>query len=375
MAKARPARIQDLLGMVHALYPPSLAEEWDNVGLQVGDPAATVSRVLISLDPSEAALAAAEAAGAQALLSHHPLFLRPLKNLTPGDEAGRVALGAVRAGVALLAAHTNLDRASSGLNDWLSERLGLEAAVPLSPGGGELLKLAVYVPAGYEDAVSEALFAAGAGQIGRYDRCSFRATGTGTFRPGPGTTPFLGAEGKNETSREVRLETLLPREHLGRAVERMKKAHPYEEVAYDLYPLANRREDVGLGRLGRLAAPETLHRFASRVREALGASAVRVVGDPERSVSKVALCGGSGAGLLSEAARAGADVLVTGDVKYHEARQAEARGVALVDAGHFPTEHLAVEGLVQALRAEAERRGLKIEFLEMEGETDPFRTV
>lgn len=374
MKKERIARIQDLVGLLHSLYPPALAEEWDNVGLQVGDAAAELKSVLICLDPTEKALDAAVEAGVQAIVAHHPLLFRPLRSLVPVDETGRVLFRAVREGVAILCAHTNLDRGRDGLNDWLAARLGVESTKPLA-AGGELLKLVVFVPTGYESPVAEALFAAGAGEVGNYDRCSFRSSGTGTFRPGPGTEPFLGRAGETEAVRELRLETVLPREAASRAVDRMLKAHPYEEVAYDLIPLANRRSDVGLGRIGRLARPVALEEFAGQVKELLGGSALRLVGDVGRKVTKVALCGGSGSSLLAEAVRQGADVLVTGDVKYHEARSAESQGIALIDAGHFATERLMVAGLATVLRRGAEKRGLPIVFNEMKGEEDPFRTV
>jgi dinuclear metal center YbgI/SA1388 family protein len=274
----------------------------------------------------------------------------------------------------VVCAHTNLDRGRNGLNDWLAARLGVADAKPLAMGG-ELLKLVVFVPAGYENQVADALFAAGAGEVGRYDRCAFRSLGVGTFRPGPGTTPFIGREGETETVREVRLETVVPREAAGRTVERILKAHPYEEVAYDLVPLANRRSDVGLGRIGRLERTLTLGEFAAEVKKVLAVNSLRLVGDFGRKMGKVALCGGSGASLLAEAVRQGADVLVTGDVKYHEAQNAESQGIALIDAGHFATEHLMVAELSRVLRQEAERKGLSIVFHEMKGESDPFRMV
>ncbi|HEX9872851.1 MAG TPA: Nif3-like dinuclear metal center hexameric protein [Deferrimonas sp.] len=375
MKKERIVRIQELIGLVHSLYPPALAEEWDNVGLQVGDPAAAVSRVMVALDPGEAALAEARRSNAQALLTHHPLLFRPLHTLVPTDETGRVLFSAVKNDIAILCAHTNLDRGRDGLNDWLAGRLGLVDAAVLAPGVADLLKLTVFVPAGYEEAVAEALFRGGAGRIGRYDRCAFRTVGTGTFRPGAGANPFIGAVGSSEEVREVRLETVLPRDRLTRVLERMVKAHPYEEVAYDVVPLANRRSDVGLGRIGRLAETTTLGAFALRVKEALGATAVRISGETAGKVSKVAVCGGSGASLLGEALRQGADVLVTGDVKYHEARAAESQGIALIDAGHFATEHLMVPELARTLRQGAKERGLKIEFIELEGEKDPFTAI
>jgi len=373
--KQRIVRIQDLVGLLNALYSPALAESWDNVGLQVGDPKASVSKVLVCLDPSELALQMALEQGAEALLCHHPLLFKPLQSLTPVDETGRMLFTAVKQGVAILAAHTNLDRAGNGLNDWLAAALGLTECRPLQGGDDPLLKLVVYVPAGYEGKVADALFKAGAGRIGNYDSCSFRSEGVGTFRAAEGCSPFIGQIGERSSVRELRLETVVPRELVSRVVDRMVRAHPYEEVAYDLLPLANRREEIGLGRIGRLAQATTLAEFAAAVKQALQVEALRVVGDGETKIAKVAVCGGSGASLLKEAVRQGADVLVTGDVKYHEALHAASQGLALIDAGHFATERLMVGRLAETMGQEAAARGLEIEFLEMQGEEDPFKTI
>jgi len=361
--------------MLNGLYPPDLAEDWDNVGLQAGDATLPVSRVLVALDPGEAAVEQARQRDCQALLSHHPLILSPLKSITPADDTGRTLLAAIRNNITLIAAHTNLDSARSGLNDWLAARLGLLQPEPLMTAPVELLKLVVFVPATHADEVAEALFAAGAGEVGNYAHCSFRVAGQGSFRPGENTQPYIGSPGRDERVEEVRIETILPRRLSRKVIDKMCRAHPYEEVAYDLYPLSNRFENAGLGRIGRLAEPMTLECFALQVKQALGTSTVRTVGDREHKVTKVAVCGGSGASLLAEADRRGADVLVTGDVKYHEARQAEQRGIALVDAGHFGTEHLAVAGMVAALANEAAQRGLEFEFIPMEGERDPFEVL
>lgn len=368
----RTVRVQDLVGLLNGLFPPDLAEEWDNVGLQVGDPGAVVERVLVALDPGSAAVAAARTQGSQLLVTHHPLLFKPLRRLSPDDPVGRVVWEAARSGVAILSAHTNLDVAADGLNGWLAGRLELVDAEPLQTVAGRLLKLVVYVPEGHEEAVAAALFAAGAGQIGKYDHCSFRTAGTGTFRPGEGTVPFIGTPGKREQVGELRLETVVPQRRLSRVLEKLFKVHPYEEVAYDLVPLANTLPGIGLGRIGRLAAPVSLGEYADRVKTALSCPSLRVVGDLQRAVGKVAVCGGSGAGLISEAQRQGADVLVTGDIKYHEARLAEDFGLALIDAGHFATERLAVGELVSRLEAEAAARGWALEIRGHEGEQDPF---
>lgn len=370
----RIARVQDLLGVLHGLYPPDLAEDWDNVGLQVGDPAAPVERLLIALDPTISALAAATEQGAQLLITHHPLLFKPVRRLTPDDPVGRVIWRAVRSDVAIAAAHTNLDVAADGLNRWLAERLGLTAVEPLQPTASQLVKLVVFVPVAQAETIAEALFAAGAGQIGAYDQCSFRVSGLGTFRPGPGATPFIGETGRREQVEEVRLETIVPQRRLGKVVDKMLKVHPYEEVAYDLIPLANQMPGVGLGRIGRLAEPMALTVLADQVKAVLNCQSVRLGGSPARLISKVAVCGGSGAGLIQEARRRGADVLITGDVKYHEARLAEDLDLALLDAGHFATERLAVEELADRLGREATARGWHLDVITHDGERDPFVT-
>ncbi len=376
MAKPNTARVNDLLGILNALCPPGLAEDWDNVGLQVGDPNAEVGRVLVCLDAEEAALREAESVGAQAIISHHPLLYRPLKRLTPTDETGRVLFRAIRNNIAVLSAHTNLDRVADGLNDWLASRLGLADTRPLEPPqSGSFYKLVVFVPAGHEAEVLEAVFAAGAGQVGNYDRCSFRTAGTGSFRGEEGTSPYIGEVGQQEETEEFRLETIVPAARLNKVVARMLKAHPYEEVAYDLLPLANSRSDVGLGRIGVLTKPLSLQLFAEQVRLRLATPALRLVGDLQQTIRKVAVCGGSGASLLSDALRQGADCLVTGDVKYHDAQRARAEGLALIDAGHFATEHLMVAELSSRLRQVVGKRQLPIEILEMTAEQDPFLTL
>lgn len=376
MAKDKPVRLTDLIGLLNTHYPPGLAEDWDNVGLQVGDPTAEVSRVLICLDAEETTIKEAERVAAQLVISHHPLLYRPLKRLTPGDESGRAVFRAIRSGIAVFSAHTNLDRAADGLNDWLAARLGLEECVPLEEAQrGNFYKLVVFVPGGHEAELLEAVFAAGAGQVGKYDRCSFRCQGTGSFRGSEDTDPYIGQPGSMEETDEFRLETIVPADRLNKVVTRMLKAHPYEEVAYDLIPLANQRRDIGLGRIGRLASPLPLQQFAEQVRQQLQLPALRLVGDRQASISKVAVCGGSGISLLSEAIRQGADCLVTGDIKFHDAQRARAEGLALLDAGHFGTEHLMVTELAGRLRKALAERQLPVEIIEMTAEQDPFTVI
>lgn len=376
MAKQKTTRLADLVGLLNGLYAPALAEDWDNVGLQVGDPTTEIERILVCLDAEEIAIEEAQRLNAQLVVSHHPLIFKPLKRLTPSDETGRTLFRAIRNEIAVYSAHTNLDRAADGLNDWLAQRLGLENCQPLEkPQAAGFYKLVVFVPRGHEAALMDALFAAGAGQVGEYDRCSFRSAGTGSFRGSADTDPFIGQPGEPAEADEFRLETIVAGGRLAKVLARMLKVHPYEEVAYDLIPLANTRSDIGLGRIGRLAEKIGLQQFAEQVREQLNVSSVRLVGDAEQKISKIAVCGGSGASLLSEALRQGADCLVTGDIKYHDAQRARAEGLALIDAGHFGTEQFMVAELSLRLRKVLAERQLPIEVIEMTAEQDPFTTV
>jgi len=376
MGKQKKARLTDLVGLLNGLYPPSLAEDWDNVGLQVGDPNSEIERVLICLDAEEIALQEAERHQVQLIISHHPLIFKGLKRLTPGDEVGRVLFRAIRQRIAVFSAHTNLDRAADGLNDWLATRLGLENCKPVeNPQPAGYYKLVVFVPRGHEAELMDALFAAGAGHIGEYDCCSFRSPGTGTFRGSASTDPFIGQPGQQEEAEEFRLETIVPGGKLAKVLARMYKAHPYEEVAYDLIPLANARSGIGLGRIGYLPTELSLQQFAGRVRQQLNLASLRLVGEAEQKINKVAVCGGSGVSLLGDALRQGADCLVTGDVKYHDAQRARSEGLALIDAGHFGTEHFIVTELASRLRQALGEQQLPVEVIEMAAEQDPFTTV
>lgn len=327
----------------------ALAETWDNVGLQVGDLAAEVTRIMVALDPAPEVIDSALAANCQLLVTHHPLIFKPLKSISSATAQGSAIQKAIKGGLSVIAMHTNYDIATGGLNDQLAFKIGLSDTVPLQVTAvSELVKLVVFVPAEQLEQVRSALFPFTATQ-GNYMNCSFAAEGVGTFMPLEGAEPFNGAVGELSNVQEERLEMLIERSQMPRAVKALLAVHPYEEPAFDIYPLLNEGKKLGLGRIGRLPQPQTLVEYAGQLKKALSAPALRFVGDPSASVSKVALCSGSGASLLRDAARAGADVFVTGDVKYHEARDAEDLGIALIDAGHFPTERIMVDDIKERL--------------------------
>jgi dinuclear metal center YbgI/SA1388 family protein len=341
----------------------------------VGDPAATVTRIMVALDPGPAAVTEALATGCQLLLTHHPLIFKPLKRISANDPIGSLICRAIAGNLSIVSLHTNYDIAEGGVNDMLAARLGLAGCQPLAVSASEeLVKVVVFVPQGHEEQVMNALFRFG-GVVGNYRDCSFRVAGQGTFTPMAGAQPFIGAVGLREEVAELRLEVLARKSDLPALTKALAAAHPYEEPAFDLLPVLNRGAVRGLGRLAVLPAPVPLAEFAARVKVQLGAAGARLVGDPARPVRKVALCGGSGASLLREAARQGADLLVTGDIKYHEAREAEELGVALLDAGHFATERLMVAGLAERLGRELAERNYQAQITGCSTEQEPFTFI
>jgi dinuclear metal center YbgI/SA1388 family protein len=364
------------LRLVHDHYPPETAADWDHVGLQVGDPEWPVERVLVALDVTGPVISEAAAGPRTLVLAHHPLLFRPLASLTPATAAGRVALAAARAGVAVAAAHTNLDVATdgAGTSDPVAALLELRDARPLTTElrQGERCKLVTFVPPDAVEGVIEALTAAGAGVIGDYERCSFRVRGTGTFRPLAGADPEQGTVGHDTAVEEDRLELELAVRHLGAVIRALQAAHPYEEVAYDLVPLLD-GASVGFGRVGVLPAPVRLGALAARIRDGLPAPHLRFAGDPEREVSVVATVGGAGDSLIEAAHRAGAEVYVTGDLRHHVTLDALERGLALIDAGHHATEIAAMPRWIERLTTSAAQRGLTAPVVASRTPTVPWR--
>ncbi len=344
------AKVGEIAASLDEFAPRRLAESWDNVGLLAGDPQADVSRVLATLDVTAAHLDEAGRCGAELLVAFHPLIFKPLARIVAGEAAGGLVQRVLVEQRSVVVTHTALDQARCGTSDHLAAVLEVPVTGVLRPRQVGCQKLVVFVPADACGAVASAMAAAGAGQIGDYAECAFETAGTGSFRALNGANPTIGQVGRLERVAEVRLEMVVPDALAGRAVAAMCGAHPYEEVAYDLIPLASGEAGTGFGRVGELASPEALARFAGRVRRATGARWVRYAGDADRPVRRVALMGGSGAGLVEDAARAGADVLVTGDLKHHDALLARRLGLALVDPGHAATEQPAVVATAEWLR-------------------------
>lgn len=366
--------VADVIAVMEAWAPPAWAESWDNVGLQVGDPARPAGAVLCALEVTDGLVAEARVRGAGLVVVHHPVIFKPLKVLRwDAGAAARRLEALVQAGIAVYAAHTNLDVAPGGTNDLLAALVGLSAPAVLQPAGEEKpLKLVTFVPRGHEDAVRDALAAAGAGVIGEYSHCTFQAPGTGTFRPLGGASPFVGQVGRLEHAEELRLEVLVPAARVQAAVAALKAAHPYEEVAYDLYSLANRGPVRGHGRAGALVEPATAAELADRVKAALGAPFVRMAGDPSRPITCAATGAGSGAMLIRAAVAHGAQVLVAGDMDHHDAHDALDLGLNIIDPGHFATEQPVVGAMVERIRAGLTAGGLQAPVAAAQAGRDPF---
>ncbi len=329
--------------------PRWTAWERDNVGLQVGDRQRRVRRMLVCLDVTEAVVDEAIDKKIDLIIAHHPLLFRPPSAVVTSEPVGNLVLRLAEHRIALYASHTNLDSAKDGVNFALARTLGLQQPKFLQPLQETLVKVVVFVPHDHVDSVASAMSDAGAGMIGEYESCSFRLEGKGTFRGSSASTPFVGKKGKLESVEEVRLEMIAPRARISAIVESMRRVHPYEEVAYDVYPLLNSNPNYGLGVIGTLPRPHTLRSFLQQARQALRAEALRYAGDLKQRVRRVAVCGGSGSDLLSTAVAAGADVFVTADVRYHTYHAAEGR-IALVDAGHWETEQVVLPVVAERLR-------------------------
>jgi dinuclear metal center YbgI/SA1388 family protein len=333
----------DITALLDEWYPPQHADDWDAVGLVLGDPAHDVRRILLAVDPVAAVADEAILMDADLLVTHHPLFLKGVHGFAATDPKGRVAHRLTSNGCALFAAHTNADSPAGGVSESLALALGLEDVRPLEADPTQPLdKIVVFVPVDAAEQVRAALAAAGAGRVGDYDQASFSAPGQGRFRPLEGASPAIGEVGRPEIVEEVRIETVCPRHLRGAAVAAVVAAHPYEEPAYDVIELAPLDEPSrGSGRIGRVAAPMTLRDFAAHVDAVLARTAhgVRVAGDPDQLVEAVGLCGGAGDFLLDRARSAGVDVYLTSDLRHHPASELREHGTpALVDVAHWAAE-------------------------------------
>ncbi|MEH7303943.1 Nif3-like dinuclear metal center hexameric protein [Neobacillus drentensis] len=362
----------EVIQLFEQFSPKGFAMEGDKIGLQIGRLNKKVERIMIALDVLENVIDEAIEKNVQLIIAHHPLIYRPLKNLLTDTVQGKMIEKLLVHDIAVYAAHTNLDVAKGGVNDLLAEALELKDTEVLVPTvDTKLKKLVVFVPASHAETIRNVLGNAGAGFIGNYSHCSFSSNGTGRFLPGENTNPFIGEAGRLEEVDEVRLETIVPEPILKKTITAMIKAHPYEEVAYDVYPLENKGEVLGLGRIGKVHEM-TLGEFAEKVKQALEVSHVRVIGDLSAKVKKVAVLGGDGNKYFMNAKYQGADVYVTGDIYYHTAHEAAMQGLNMIDPGHN-VEKVMKKGVTAILQKMCQDSGFTVEIFPSEENTNPFQ--
>lgn len=335
-------KLKDLCSFLESAFPLTFQESYDNSGLQVGDPEKRISCALLTLDVTEEVINEAINEGCDVVISHHPVIFGGLKNITGNSPEGRVLLKAIRNDIAIYSAHTNLDSAYNGVSQKMALKLGLKNIKILSPVRGKLYKLVTFIPEDHLQRVSNAIFEAGAGVTGNYDRCGYSVPGTGSFRAGEGANPFVGGIGKIHFEKETRFETVLLSHLKEKVVKALLDNHPYEEVAYDLYRLENDNPNAGSGCIGEMSKPVTEAEFLDILSQIFEARGIRHSDITGRIISRVALCGGSGSLLLGDAISSGADAFVTGDIKYHTYFEAGNR-LLLIDCGHYETEKFSAE--------------------------------
>lgn len=341
--------IKKVIEVLEKKAPLSLQESYDNAGLSVGDMETEVKGVLVSLDCTEEVIDEAIDLNCNLIITHHPLIFSPLKKLTGSNYVERCIIKAIQNNIAIYSSHTNLDSVTAGVNGKIAEKLGLSDIKILSPSKGKLRKIVTYCPESHAEIVRNALFEGGSGEIGNYDHCSFNVLGEGTFRAGENSNPFVGEKNKDHVEKEIRIESIFLDFNESKIIENLLQAHPYEEVAYDIYKLENTSQAHGIGMIGMLENAITLDDFLNKLKDTFHTGVIRHTSSTTQKVQRIAVCGGSGSFLIKDAIQAKADVFVTSDIKYHQFFDADSK-IVLADIGHYESEQFTTDLLGEYLK-------------------------
>lgn len=363
-------KLREITAFLEKLAPLTYQESYDNSGLQVGNYNMELTGALITLDITEEVVQEAIEKKLNLVIGHHPVIFGGIKSLTGKNSMERTVAKAVKNDIAIYASHTNLDVISEGVSKKICDVIGMENCRILEPVTGKLKKLAVFVPHEHADKVREAIFDAGAGVIGAYDSCSFNLAGEGTFRGGEHTNPFVGKKGDLHKEPETRIETIFPEHLKGRIITAMLQAHPYEEVAYDIYPLENKYASIGMGMIGQLPEAISETDFLALLKKRFNAGCIRHSPLIDRKVRKIAVCGGAGSSLLRKAILEKADVFVSGDFKYHQFFEAENK-ILIADIGHYESEQFTRELIYDSVKKNFPKFAVQIS----EINTNPIKYV
>ena len=341
-------KIKDVTRYLEEWAPLSYQESYDNAGLITGDPNDKVKGLLVSLDCTEAVVDEAIKDGCNLIVAHHPIVFKGLRKLTGSNYVERTVIKAIRNDISIYAIHTNLDNVHTGVNRMICEKIGLKNLKILSPKTDTLNKLVTFIPRENATQVSDALYKAGAGQVGDYKNCSFQLEGVGTFMPTESTSPYIGEHQKQTYVNETRVEVIFPGYLKHKILGALKTSHPYEEVAYYILPLLNENQHVGSGMIGDLEVSEEPLQFLNSLKNKMILSVIRHTAPLPKNIQKIAVCGGAGSFLLPNAIQAGADAFVTADLKYHEFFDADNR-IMIADIGHYESEVFTKDLLMQVL--------------------------
>lgn len=367
----KPVLTADVFKVMEKWAPQQYAYDWDNVGLQVGSPTKPVKKVMITLDVLGPVVDEAISNDVDLIIAHHPMLFKPLKEIDTDSPKGNVIQKLLQHDISVYAAHTNLDVANGGVNDMLCDALNIHSREVLADRNSDKhFKLVVYVPESHADELRDSLATSGAGHIGDYSHCTFQTTGQGTFKPLAGTNPYIGSTDKMEVVDEIRMETIVCEKELNSAIQSLMKHHPYEEPAYDIFPMANEGRAYGLGRIGMLRETLTLNELAEYVKNSLDVPSVRVTGNRENEINRVAVLGGSGESYFKAALEQGADAYLTGDVTFHTAQDAEELGLSIIDPGHH-VEKVMKHGVQKYLQKHL--TDVDVEIITSGVDTEPFR--
>ena len=335
-------KVHQITQALEEFAPLALQESYDNAGMQIGDPNADISSVLLCLDVTEEVIDEAISRNCGLIISHHPLIFKGLKSITGSNYIERCIIKACKNDIAIYSAHTNVDNVAAGVNFKIADKIGLTDVKILSEQSNMLLKLVTFTPISHLDIVHKALWEAGAGHIGKYDACSYNSSGYGTFRPGENTNPFCGNIGEIHSEEEIRIEMILPAFRKNAVLKALLTSHPYEEPAYDFYRPENLWSQAGAGIIGNLPDPITGTDFLQTIKEKFSIPCIKHSPIPDKKVTRVAVCGGSGAFLLSEALKQKADVFLTGEIKYHDFFGLDTH-LFIAEIGHYESEQFTKE--------------------------------
>ena len=363
--------VKEIIKYLEEWAPKGIAWEKDNVGLQVGDSEIKVKNILLSLDLTEEVIQSAKKENCNLIITHHPILYNPLKNLDfSKNQIASMIKTLIKEDITLYSAHTNLDFTKHGVSYQLAKRLHLRKVRFLKYLSQNLFKLVVFVPTSHLNKVAEAIHQAGAGSLGEYSNCSFRSSGVGTFKGSNLSNPSIGKKGVIESVEEIKFEVIVDKSILNNVISSMKTAHPYEEVAYDIYALQNENISYGIGVMGELSEEMTIKDFLAFVSSELNTSTLRYTKAYQKKIKYVAVCGGSCGELINEAIMQNADAFVTADLKYHSFQDAENK-ILLVDAGHYETEVPVLDEVQDRLKKFLSKK-IKINVLKFKGSTNPI---